>query len=134
MTWRPSAHAFLGLRACLTVFPQSQLKRFLPYLCENCISLKCRTEALQCLIVCFRWDPQRGCQSSMLPTVILPWGLPGPRCSLRPGGCVPANAALSEGLETHHWNTTLANVFASCCILWEIFVFVLLERNPAISD
>lgn len=43
-TWRLSVHAFLGMRACLTLLPQSRLKRFPPYFCETCTSLKCRVE------------------------------------------------------------------------------------------
>lgn len=44
MTWRPSVHAFLGIRACMMLLPQSQLERFPPYFWETCTSLKCRIE------------------------------------------------------------------------------------------
>lgn len=78
------------MRACLTLFPQCQLKRFPPYLCEDCISLKCRTEALLRLTACFRWDPGGGCWSSVLPTEPLcRGGSPLPATVWDPGAACP---------------------------------------------
>lgn len=138
MTWRPSAHAFLGMRACLTLFLKVSSKDSHHSLCETCIRLKCRTEALQRLIVIeallrFRWDPPWGSWTHVLPTwQPCHWGSPLLGMIWDTGAVCPQT--LIEGLEPQYQKTTLATGFTPFYILQEIFVSVLLERSPATPD
>lgn len=73
MIWRPSVHAFLGIRACMTLLPLSQPKKFPPYFCDTCTSLKCRIEPDGVLQMGPQWSSFLYSGSAMGASDYSPW-------------------------------------------------------------